>query len=277
MSVSVAAPVDLSHRLAPLAAVDLDELIAVADLQTRRDRKYLLPAATALDVIRHVRGRVLEIDGRRTFRYESIYFDTDAWDSYLGAAHRRPRRFKVRTRSYLDSGECMLEVKVRDARGNTVKHRLPYDLGSRDRLTGNGERFVASIDASAAVVDGLRPSLQVAYRRSTLVLDGCDARVTLDQDARWSADGRPDARLQGLVLVETKTSGRPCTVDRLLWRTGHRPVTISKYCTGLAALHPELPSNKWHRVLHRRLLPALEPSSVATDTSFETDDPDGGS
>ena len=31
--------------------------------------------------------------------------------------------------------------------------------------------------------------------------------------------------------------------------TGYRPAIVSKYCTGLAALEPDLPSNKWHRVL----------------------------
>lgn len=57
--------------------------------------------------------------------------------------------------------------------------------------------------------------------------------------------------LAGLALVETKTAGPPCAVDRALWRLGYRPVTISKYCTGLAALAPELPANKWNRVLRR--------------------------
>ena len=50
-------------------------------------------------------------DGRRWFRYRSHYFDTPTLSSYLAAAHRRPRRHKVRSRSYLDSGQHFLEVK----------------------------------------------------------------------------------------------------------------------------------------------------------------------
>ena len=33
---------------------------------------------------------VLEVDGLTAFRYASVYFDTDSFDSYLGAARRRP-------------------------------------------------------------------------------------------------------------------------------------------------------------------------------------------
>jgi len=49
----------------------------------------------------------------------------------------------------------------------------------------------------------------------------------------------------------TKTAARVSQADQLLWRSGRRPTQISKYGTGLAALRPELPSTKWHRILRR--------------------------
>jgi hypothetical protein len=88
------------------------------------------------------------------------------------------------------------------------------------------------------------------------VLQEESARVTIDQNAAWRTDGSSLIQL-GLVLIETKTPGPPCAIDRKLWRAGHRPITISKYCTGLAAFEQDLPSNKWHRVLRRELLPHL--------------------
>ena len=57
--------------------------------------------------------------------------------------------------------------------------------------------------------------------------------------------------LPGLVIVETKSPGTATFFDRALWASGCRPVSISKYCVGLAALKPELPSNKWRRTLDR--------------------------
>ena len=63
--------------------------------------------------------RVLEIDGpRAASRYRSVYFDTPDLDSYLAAARRRRRRFKIRIRSYLDSGRHFLEVKTRGRAGH---------------------------------------------------------------------------------------------------------------------------------------------------------------
>jgi hypothetical protein len=34
-----------------------------------------------------------------------------------------------------------------------------------------------------------------------------------------------------------------------------RPAAVSKYCVGVAALHPELPSNPWHQTLRRYFEP----------------------
>ena len=55
------------------------------------------------------------------------------------------------------------------------------------------------------------------------------------------------------VVLETKTAGPPSRFDRWLWAQGHRPIRLSKYCTGLAALRPNLPANKWHRTLSQHL------------------------
>lgn len=237
-----------------LPTIGLDDLMETAALQTRRDRKYLLPLGVAVDLLaRMPQGtKALSIDSQRCFRYESVYFDTADYVSYLAAAHRRPQRFKVRTRSYLDSGACVLEVKTRDARGRTVKHREPYDLVWRSELSEQGRRFVTGVGQAADVVDALVPMLSTEYRRATLLVDEGSARVTVDTALRWCSPSGATIALEGMALIETKTSGRPCSFDRALWLTGRRPITISKYCTGLAALTPDLPANKWNRVLRTR-------------------------
>jgi hypothetical protein len=235
-----------------LEPIGLDELMSTADLQTRRDRKYLVPEVLLKDVLDDVSAaRVLTIDGRRSFAYESVYFDTADRVSYLGAARRRPRRFKVRTRSYLDTELCVLEVKTRDARQRTVKHREPYDFDDRYHLSVGGRAFVAEIEQAAAVVDELDPALITTYQRTTLALTAGSSRVTIDADVTWADVDGQQTRLAGWVLIETKTTGAPCAFDRALWRHGQRPAVISKYGTGLAALSGGLPANKWTRVLRR--------------------------
>ncbi len=260
------------------ATVTLDELNARASLQTRVDRKYVVPAAFVDDVLTGLRtqlgddARVLRIDGQDDFAYESVYFDTPALTSYLGAAHRRRRRFKVRTRSYLDSAACFVEVKTRGPRGSTVKTRLPYDLDARDRLDRTALGFTGATldDAAVPAPDDPRftPTLVSRYHRRTFLLAGpvpaLDSRMTVDTDLTWTSTGAVAPvdgalRLDGLAIVETKTGSTPSAADRLLWRHGHRPVRISKYGTGLAAIAPTLPSTPWRRVLDRHVTPALVP------------------
>lgn len=236
-----------------LDAIDLDELTALADLQTRRDRKYLVPTVYVSSLVQRIQGRALEIDGARSFRYESVYFDTPDLRCYFDAARRRPRRFKVRTRAYLDGNECMVEVKCRDGRNRTVKHRHPYALDRRTELDDAARGFVGALQPAAPTAALLVASLAVSYRRATIVLRSGEARITIDVGLTWRQSDLPPLELPDLSIIETKTTGAPSTADRLLWRDGHRPIVISKYCTGLAALSPELPANKWHRTLQRHL------------------------
>ena len=255
-----------------LPAVGLAELTASAALMTRVDRKYLVPADELAGLLWRLPAgtRALEIDGRRRFGYRSEYLDTPALDSYHGAAYRRRRRFKVRLRTYLDSGERFAEVKTRGARGVTVKHRMPY-AGDAVRLDAGARLFVDATLCDAGIGrpgDRLRPALNTWYERVTLgTPDG--ARVTVDTDLAFALPGsiavaRPGptpgaCTLRGVAVVETKSLRGAGEVDRLLWRLGHRPCAMSKYATGLAALRPELPANRWHPIL-RRHFPTLESS-----------------
>ncbi len=240
---------DTTLPLEHLEPVGLAELETGAALLTRKDRKYLVPLAVAEQVISRGGLRVLEIDGRRSFHYESVYFDTPERVSYLAAAYKRRRRFKVRTRSYLDSGTCSLEVKTRERHGLTEKHRLGYNILRRSQLTEAALEFVGGFETIAPVSRELQPVLTTRYDRTTLLDTASMSRITIDTDLQCVAVDGSSVSLPGMAIVETKTTGRPCAIDRLLWEEHERPTKISKYCTGLAALTPGLPANKWNRVL----------------------------
>ncbi|WP_315503816.1 polyphosphate polymerase domain-containing protein [Actinomyces radicidentis] len=273
-----AAPAPAAPGAAPAPALTTDavgttslaELNAAAGLLTRVDRKYLVPLDDTQRVVDAVadRSRVLEIDGRRGFAYASTYFDTPALDCYLLSARKRRRRFKVRTRSYLDSGLTFLEVKTRGPRGATVKKRVPYSPDDADRLTPAGRDFVTACliesgtgtgDAARRLAAALVPVMGTTYERTTLHLPDDEARATIDTDLVWTpldTEGRRcgESREAGaLAVVETKNPATPSPTDRLLWSVGHRPGRVSKYATGMALLHPELPANKWHRVMSHDL------------------------
>ncbi|MFV0435437.1 MAG: polyphosphate polymerase domain-containing protein [Leucobacter sp.] len=247
------------HRFAP---VGLDELVAEAELLTRIDRKYLVPvhgAPALLDSL-DPRTRVLEIDGQREFAYDSVYFDTPDHLAYRLTAQRRRRRFKLRTRSYLDTGTAFLELKTKSGRGSTVKNRMPYTVADRARLTATGSAYIGELltrhGHDGDLIHSMLPTLVSRYHRVTLLLP-CGARATIDTRLQWmdrTAPGDPIPSGGGIslpryMIVESKSAGAPSELDLALRRAGHRPTGISKFGTGTAALHPELPSNKWARTL----------------------------
>jgi len=180
-----------------------------------------------------------------------VYFDTPSLTLYRAHHQGRRRRWKARTRTYLDSGACLFEVKTQGRRESTVKARMPYDVRHRDRLDGEAHTFLEQTlrreyDAEVPV---LVPTVTTHYRRTTLVDLAGGSRVTCDVDLRFEGrtgcvDG-PDR-----VLVETKSvAGSP--VDRALRGLGVRPLSMSKYCLGTALLHPDLPASRWHLLLTR--------------------------
>jgi VTC domain len=233
-----------------LDAVSLDDVLGAAALLTRYDLKYVVPIDSLADIIERLALPVLQVDGRRTFGYESIYFDTADWLTYRASAHGRRNRLKVRTRTYVDSGLCKLELKSKGYRERTVKERIDYDMNDRTVLNVDAHAFLA---ARAAALPGgeLHAALTTTYRRSTLVDLAIGYRVTIDTDLACQDSSGRRAGIPGFAIMETKSANGSCPTDRVLWGTGFRPESVSKYAVGVAALHPDLPRNKWHRVLHR--------------------------
>lgn len=244
----------ITAAVAPYPPIMLDELVRDAALMTRMDRKYLVPLPDAVAIIGALDPdtRALEIAGRRLFDYHSTYFDTADHVAYRLTAHRRRRRFKIRTRRYINTGTCFLEVKTKDGRGNTVKSRMDYAPSDHTFLTPAGRAFTSEAlreqGHQHALVDQLQAGAAIGYRRATLLLPG-GSRATVDTDLHWSDGPHRQATLTDHVIIESKSIGRVSSLDRALWRAGHRPTGISKFATGTAMLHPELPCNKWARTL----------------------------
>jgi hypothetical protein len=254
----------VSGLLDAFAPVGLDELVDRAALLTRVDRKYVVPVADLDRVLAGLldHARALDIDGRRAFGYASTYVDDAALTSFHQAAQGRRRRFKVRHRTYLDSGLAFVEVKTRGVRGTTVKQRVPLSSGA-DHFV---DRVLSEAGFGVRAVD-LRPVLTTAYRRSTLLLPASRARVTVDTDLTWHLPDGPGLELPDLAIVETKSGSAASAADRHLWAQGYRPCRLSKYGTGLAALEPRVRGNRWHPVVRRHFTSATPASHLERNTS----------
>lgn len=245
----------LEAAVAHRQPIGLDEVIAEAALQTRVDRKFLLTPEEFNALARRLGQdfRIMEIDGLRTFRYESVYFDTEDFEQYRAHRQGRRRRYKVRSRTYADTGLSMFEIKTKGLRGATVKHRIEQELDEAGRLTQQSLEFLDQVVAReyGEQVPDLQPVLDSSYVRATFVnpLDG--ERVTCDVQLRY-ANSTQQVQGPDLIVVETKSADGRGVSDRALAELGIRPVSMSKYCIGIALLNPQLPANKWSRLLHQR-------------------------
>jgi hypothetical protein len=235
------------------ASLSLAALVERAGLQVRLDRKYLVEADDFARLAARLIGRlhVLEIDECRSFRYESHYFDTPDRLTYREHIAGRRDRFKLRTRSYLDSGETMFEVKLERPDGGTIKRRLAHPFAARTRITTDARRHVSrALDAAARRVPSeLEPACEITYRRTTFVTRDGSARITCDHDLVWSDSRRAVTGLPDHVLVEVKSAQATTPADSALAALRVSPVSISKYCVGQALLRPELPSGPWDALL----------------------------
>lgn len=231
----------LLDQFAPTTLADLDKVA----LLNRVDTKYLLnlPRLTeALAALTHD-YRVLEIGGVRQHRYRTVYFDTPAFDLFRQHHAGRAVRFKARSRAYLDSGLAFFEVKAKNNKGRTIKHRLTTTR-LLPKLTAEASAFLA--EHASTIGAGLEPKLTNSFTRITLVGIGRAERLTLDLDLRFE-QGQQTAILPGLVIAELKQAGvdHGSPFIRCMRDLRVLPMSVSKYCVGVSLLYPEIRHNRF--------------------------------
>jgi hypothetical protein len=234
-----------------LPPVGLPEVLEHAALETRTDIKYVAPLGLLPALVARLgpRLQVLEIHGRRMFGYQSVYFDTPDLLSYRQHVQGNRRRFKVRTRTYVDSDECMLEVKVKDGRSATIKHRTRYPVEQGYVLTGDARRFIAGHIHLPGATAFLNPVLATFYHRLTLVDLRGGVRITCDADLTCRSGDRWVEGLHDRVLIETKSTGSQSALAHAFHDMGIRPAALSKYCLAVAMLADNVRANPWHRAI----------------------------
>ena len=248
------APLDVSA----FTTVSLDEVVTEAAAMVRVDRKYLVGREVVDELLPRLGAgfRALSVAGRSSTSYRSTYFDTADLTTARAHLQRRRRRWKVRSRLYVEDGLCRIEVKTRDGRGATVKTVAESTSGRYGVLGGADAAFVSEVLEARGVdadVRGLHPTMEVTYRRSTLADTANATRVTLDWQVACRLDGDRVWLDDATVLVETKGVHRLGVADRVLADLGVRPRSFSKYASAASILRADLADNDV-RALHGRHL-----------------------
>lgn len=257
-AISAGARIALEEAVAHREPISLQEVVSEAALQTRVDKKFVLTPQqfTALSERLGEKFKIMQIDGLRTFRYESVYFDTEDFEQYRAHRQGRRRRYKVRSRTYADTGLSMFEIKTKGLRGATVKHRIQQEMHEAGKLTVDNLQFLGSVlhNEYGQQVPELHPVLDSAYTRATFVNPIDSERLTCDVELEY-ANANKQINGPDLVVVETKSANGRGASDRALAELGIREASMSKYCIGVALLNPHLPANRWSRLLQQNFVP----------------------
>ncbi|HEX6292786.1 MAG TPA: polyphosphate polymerase domain-containing protein [Herpetosiphonaceae bacterium] len=258
-------PEQMATITAQFDPISLAEINRRAALQRRADNKYFLPWTVFLRFAARLRKThlVLDIDGQRCFTYDTQYFDTPTLDCYWAHVQGRRKRFKCRSRRYVDSDLCFFELKLKGGRGETVKYKMGYGETECQTVTPAAADFLRErlrADYGLVFSHPLLPTVRTHYQRVTLMAQASMERITCDfnlafaLDQRWQGQMAPD-----YVLVETKSERGRGTADQLLWHLGVRPASGSKYCLGLSLVRPDLRSNPFQQARKSYFMHYVEP------------------
>jgi len=220
-------------------AVDLEKANSVG-LMKRYDTKFVFHAEKLQSVLEYLRNDygVLEINNKRIFLYQTLYYDTDDYYFYRQHHDKKLSRYKIRCRTYADTKKCYIEVKCKTNKKKTIKDRLLINNGMiRSNLLDEAVSFardhVFGKDCENRV-DNIKPALLVNYRRITLTNPRNHERITFDVDLTFS-DGDHDLKMKNLVVAELKQSHLIMSsyFSRYLKNMNIFPVQFSKYCMGV--------------------------------------------
>jgi hypothetical protein len=243
-------------------SIGLDAIESVA-LMDRFDSKFVVPVDWLTSVVTELHEhRVLTIEGHTSTKYNNLYFDTENARCLEDHTRGRNSRFKIRIRHYDNTGMAFLEVKRRDVYGKTTKERL---VRSNARawnapLSEHEKAFLAKLVPYA---DELKPTLQSAFERFTLVHLESGERITFDQNLAYvkpeiSADSHAWARpIPHLAVVEWKQSTvnhQGSLIQSFRRQPGRRgplgrALRVSKFVLGNAVTTPHHPLRTYRSAL----------------------------
>ena len=185
-------------------------------------------------------------EGNEVSTIETKYFDTENFDFFRQHHRGRSVRRKVRIRRYVETDTSFLEIKRKNVKGRTLKHRISV-VSAKPVLDDRGNQFLKSRGVSET--DTIHPVLKVVYDRLSFLSEDQDERFSVDFNVRFS-DGQRKGDFGKLAIFEVKQSKIETTpVIKALRKNRISERSISKYCLSLCQVNSELKANRFKPVL----------------------------
>ncbi len=213
-------------------------------LMNRSDTKFIFRRELLTTILEQVRDEyfVLEVEGVRNSRYETLYYDTE--DFKLFHQHRcdKASREKIRLRTYLESDLHFFEIKKKTNKGKTIKARI-----QRSEQTAQFSERTHDFLQNKSDTDGseLVPKLWTKNSRITLVNKNLPERLTIDTDLLF-CNMEKEESLSELVIAELKQEKKQRSAFTDIMRCKRIPeISISKYCFGVIFLYEHIRMNNF--------------------------------
>jgi hypothetical protein len=234
---------DVNMAISKLAPLNLKELDKVS-LLNRQDTKYTFHVKNLPEFLEDAKllYRVLEIDGKRIFKYDTLYFDTPDFLLYKYHHNEKVNRLKIRFRKYVDSKLTYFEVKYKLFGTRTSKERMKVE-DINQSLSDLNKNLIKNISFEK---NDLVAKLWVYYDRITLVNIDFTERVTIDINLSYK-NGDITKPMENLAIAEIKQTKRNVLTPFIQMMKKKRipPLSISKYCLGVALTEPNIKSNNF--------------------------------
>ena len=230
--------------------ITLDEMKSV-QLMNRIDTKYVVTDTQLREILSRVCDSYYaqEVENNRFSPYRTLYYDTPELAMYIAHHNRHLAREKVRVRTYVDTDLTFCEVKHKNNKGRTSKERIKMERV--DNIVENPTTAAFLAERQPYEVESLRPQLETAFKRVTLVNFEKTERLTIDCDLTFNdkMSGKV-AKMAPLVVMELKQDGRAHSLLKdVFFDMRIKPFKISKYCIGICLTRPEVKQNRFKKKL----------------------------
>ncbi|MBK9390135.1 MAG: polyphosphate polymerase domain-containing protein [Bacteroidetes bacterium] len=221
------------------------ESISNLGLTNRVETKFVFPSDKTDQVLKTLTGnyKVVQRNNQLSFKYVTVYLDTDEFRFFNQHLRGELSRNKVRYRNYEFTGDSFLEVKMKTNKGRTLKWRIPGSF-SNSPFSEDAEDFLKEYLPVESYL--LKPVLISRFSRTTFVNFDMTERLTIDYNLSFeSVKSGKIIDLPYLSIAEVKKEivSYSSPFSATLRRMNIYPLGFSKYCMGSALLNDSLKLN----------------------------------
>lgn len=240
--------------LSQFKSVNINEMDQVS-LLNRVDTKYVISISDLGVFLASLINshKVLIIEEEPIQNYQTYYFDTKNYASYVAHHNKKADRFKIRVREYLESQMFYLEIKHKSNKGRTIKKRMKLDGNA---IINNSKAHEFIHKHSPYSYFDLNPVLGNTFKRITLVDNEFTERLTVDLELKsWPVNERKKIfQYDGLAVIELKRDGSlNSRTHKSLKDLRINPMSFSKYAMAIAELYSDEVKGNNFKKKHRSI------------------------